>query len=549
MQTRLLPNVRKRRMLLILEHETNEVYFKYLWVIILNSHRQGTEVTLFDCDWENFEYANGNHDIDRLTETSKMRDSFLKALHTFTLGAVKIVKVTSSEVEVAKDEIKNITNFSIADKINPQFGNSLRSVFARDYLSSSNFTLKGRKMQKKFRVYVQSYLSMRALCQKILATKSFDLFLIANGRYPTQTAMRVVAEEFSLQYIFYEHGMPKGKSFHFGSFQTQEFLKMQDFLKLQIKAELEGMENEVILAADEWLENQESNLKQNPFIVRDSKVSWSGNSWGGSPLAVIFNSSIDEKFSNMGVNLNGWESQKQGTVEIARKLKEQEFEVIVRIHPNALNKSWWDLVNLVSFFERNQINYVLPWNGPSSYLLIRRANIVLTWGSTISMESIARGIPTVVYGRTMYDEIAGATILNSSMLNSFDFRKLEKPNPASGKIAAYFNKNWGYRMTEYCSVQEMETIESILKRNEVDSGFSISRVWKNVPALHRFLQRFRGLVFWLHRLVRGRYSTPNDLRLFLRHFLPMKFVNKVADFVLFTCLRFRTLQTDGEISI
>ena len=66
----LLPNLRNRRMSIILEHETNEIYFKYLWVIILNAHSQGTEISLFDCDWDNYEYTNLNHHKNRLTETS-----------------------------------------------------------------------------------------------------------------------------------------------------------------------------------------------------------------------------------------------------------------------------------------------------------------------------------------------------------------------------------------------------------------------------------------------------------------------------------------------
>ena len=545
----LLPNLRNRRMSIILEHETNEIYFKYLWVIILNAHSQGTEISLFDCDWDNYEYTNMNHHKNRLTETSRMRDSFLNALCVSTNGAVKIIKVNTNEIQIAKNKIKEIRNFSIADEIHPQFGNSLRSVFARDYLSSSNLNLQGRKMKKKFRVYVQSYLSMQALCQKILSTGSYDLFLIANGRYPTQTAMRVTAEELSLEYIFYEHGMPKGKSIHLAPFQTQEFLKMQEFIKFQIKDELERNREEVFSTADKWLENQENSLEQNPFIVKDSRLSWPSSSLDEKPLAVIFNSSIDEKFSNMGVNLNGWESQKQATVEITNRLRKQEFEVLVRIHPNTANKSWWDLVNLVSHLKSNKIEFVLPWNGPSSYSLIQKARIVLTWGSTISMESIARGIPTVVYGRTMYDEIAGAKILNPNTLNSCDFRKIEKPNPSSGKIAAYFNKNWGYRLTEYCSAEDMKTIDSLLNRGTNISASLSSKVLAKFPNLYVISKRFEGLRFWLNRLSRGRYSTPNDLRLFLGHFLPMTLVNKVANFVLFICLRFRTFRVDGEVSI
>jgi len=548
-QTALLPSLSKRQMLIILEHETNDVYFKYLWVIILNAHSQGTKIALFDCDWDNLEYSNRNHDENRLTKVSKIRDSFLNGLSTFTKGAIQIEKVNANDIQINRNRINGIKDFLVADQVHPQFGNSLRSVFARDFLSSSNFTLKGRGMHKQFRIHVQSFLSMQMLCQNILDKKKFDLFLIANGRYPTQTAMRIIAEENKMDFICYEHGMPKGESFHFAPFQTQEFGKMQQFIKSQIEMEIQDRKQEIESSAIQWLENQETNLDQNPFITRDSKQSLQGRFNTEKPLAVIFNSSIDEKFSNMGVNLNGWESQKQATLEISKALNAQGFEVLVRIHPNTANKSWWDLVNLVGFLKRNRINFILPWDGPSSYALLKEARIILTWGSTISMEAVARGIPTIVYGRTMYDEIAGAIIVTPNLLTNLNFQGIGKSDPSLGRIAAYFNKNWGHKLVDYCAFQNLEAIDAILGNDRKNLNVKGAMGSRKILKFYRVLKLFKGLQFWINRLRKGRYSKPNDLRFFLRHFLPQSLVDQTANFVLGLGLKSKALQKDGEVSI
>jgi len=547
-QIRFLPNLRDRRIALVLEHESNPIYFRYLWVILLNACSQGATVTIFDCDWEKFQYSNRNHDPLRKAKNSKIRDEFLKNLSYRTRNAVRVVKIDANQITVAKKIVNEVSSFSLADKLNIQLGNSLRSVFARNYLSTSNLNLQGTKMRKHFRIQVQSFLSMRLLCSKLFLPEQFDLILIPNGRHPSQTAMRVVAESASIEFFFYEHGMPKEKSFHFAPFQTQEFLKMQDFIKLQINDRFDKNRQEVLEFANLWLDNQATNIKQNQFLSQDFKKTGTKNIPASKPLAVIFNSSIDEKYSNMGVELNGWVSQKQATKAIANTLEEQGFQVIVRIHPNTANKSWWDLINLVHFLKAHKIDFILPWSGPSSYKLLEEAKLVLTWGSTISMESVARGIPTVVFGRTMYDEIAGTVIVSPSNLRFTDFNMIAKPDPLKGKVAIYFNKHWGYSLLDYCSIDDLDLIDSIINNNSYP--FVVKEVSELEPCFTRSIQlRVIEIFTLLRRIRKGRYASPNDYRRFIANVLSERFTNPVANISLSLGLKIRALTRDGEVSI
>ena len=382
----------------------------------------------------------------------------------------------------------------------------------------------------------------------MFTSDNFDLVLILNGRFPSQTAKRLAAEEASIEFYFYEHGMPKGQSFHLAKCQPQEFQEMQKYINSEFMPKNREKNELVYEFSKAWFERQETDTNQNPFIHSGTKLATNVDARRMNPLAVIFNSSIDERYSNLGVDLNGWRSQKQATSSIAKRLREQGFDVIVRIHPNTANKSWWDLMNIVSDLEKNSINYILPWNPPSSYALLKEASIVLTWGSTISMEAISREIPTFVYGRTMYDEIAGAVIVSPDSLGEIDFRKPTPPNPALGFLAAYVNKNWGYKLNDYCGQSELAQLEEILTNSGLRLPYhTVYSDEKNY--FLKMISSIKAFFILLRRLRRGRYSTANDFRGFFIIFLGEKVANLCADSFVKVSLKLGILRRDGEVSI
>ena len=544
----LLPGLSNRRLVVILEHEPNALYFKYLWAIILRAQFQKSDVTIIDCDWDYHRYSKSNHDSKREEPISKLRDKFIDLVKLYTQDRVCIVKVNADQVKVPKDNIKNIKTLADADKFNSQLGNSIRSVFAMNYLAASNITLKGRRMKKEFKRCIQSFLSIQMLCERVFESNLYDSVLIANGRFPSQAAARTTAEKYLLNLFFYEHGLPMGERFHFAPFQTQEFVRMQQFIKSQIQENIKISQEEIISFADDWLSRQTSDLKQNPFITNENCALEAFEWLNEKPLAVLFTSSIDERFSNLGVELNGWTSQKQATLEIVAKLKKEGFEVLVRIHPNTANKAWWDLINTVQHLESAEISYILPWSAPSSYVLLNEASLVLTWGSTISMEAIARGIPTVVYGRTMHDELSGAVILDPSCLESINFKQIARPNPTLGKIAIYFDKHWGYEVKDYCNTKEINLIDLTLgfplkypNKHEIKVG--------GESKFYMLRRNFTEVLILLRRLRKGRYSTPNDFRRFVAKIVSPRASDILADYVVRLCLKLKILINDGEISV
>jgi len=148
----------------------------------------------------------------------------------------------------------------------------------------------------------------------------------------------------------------------------------------------------------------------------------------------------------------------------------------------------------------------------------------------------------------MYDEIAGAIIVTPTLLKTMDFIEVGLPDPSSGKIASYFNKNWGYKLTDYCNLEDLRVVETILAGNSQDQR--IKEIVRLKPSFRKtFTHIYEALVFWAGRMRMGRYSTPNDFQLFLGHFIPTPIVKQSANLVLFLGLKVKRLVIDGEVSI
>jgi len=64
---------------------------------------------------------------------------------------------------------------------------------------------------------------------------------------------------------------------------------------------------------------------------------------------LLLNSSFDERFSNLGMEMNGWNSQEEAFASVIERLKSLDFKLVFRIHPNTASKSWFELLRLVNY--------------------------------------------------------------------------------------------------------------------------------------------------------------------------------------------------------
>ena len=330
------------------------------------------------------------------------------------------------------------------------------------FLTSNLITLNSRKLRSQDLVYLKDfvldYFSAKSVARNLIIPNAYDLAIVLNGRHPSSVATKQVAIGKDLQVMYLERGFKHGDGRLFlQAFQTHDVRKMSEHFK-SIAATLSMEElNHAKQWSSSWLVNQASDKQTNRFLVDNSK-SRSLHLDEISKVVPIFTSSIDERFSNLGVDLNGWDSQAKAISLVSSRLMKLGYQPIIRIHPNALWKSWRELIELVKEFRSCDLSYILPWEKVSSYHLLDNASHVVTWGSTLALEASARGIPVTNLSKSRYDDLADVKLLSGADLRVWTPENFIKPDSDKSLLAVYLTRQYGVRndLVSWCEQFRMQ---------------------------------------------------------------------------------------------
>jgi hypothetical protein len=118
---------------------------------------------------------------------------------------------------------------------------------------------------------------------------------------------------------------------------------------------------------------------------------------------VIFNSSEDE-FASLSKEWKNdlYETQLEGLRRITSEITEaDQIQIFLRIHPNLKNVNNKDKERLYAL-EAPYLTLIPAESPVSTYLLMEKSDLVLTFGSTIGIEAAYWGKVSILAGKTMY---------------------------------------------------------------------------------------------------------------------------------------------------
>jgi hypothetical protein len=168
---------------------------------------------------------------------------------------------------------------------------------------------------------------------------------------------------------------------------------------------------------------------------------------------VIFNSSEDEF-----VAIEEWQNpfyrdQSDAISRLAFDLKgDPRFQIFLRVHPN-LNNVHNSQTTEIRDFELLFPNVcVIPPDSPvSSYALLDRADVVVSYGSTIGIEAAYAGTPSILMARAVYEDLGTCICPRSHeelialLIGVAEGKALEVPSNYLIGVIKYglFNRLWG----------------------------------------------------------------------------------------------------------
>jgi capsule polysaccharide export protein KpsC/LpsZ len=149
---------------------------------------------------------------------------------------------------------------------------------------------------------------------------------------------------------------------------------------------------------------------------------------------VIFSSSEDE-FASLSEEWHNhiYPSQINGIKRIAADLlSEKQVHFFLRVHPN-LKKVDNEEKRALYALEAENLTIVKAESEVSSYKLLKEANLILTFGSTMGIEAVYQGKPSILAGRSLYSEL-GATYNPTNHQEVVEL--IKNPPPALDKTGA-----------------------------------------------------------------------------------------------------------------
>lgn len=346
-----------------------------------------------------------------------------------------------------KDRISSSTRSGQLPDLFPEYvylGRSLHSAFC-DLSGSSMSSTPIAAQTNKLRQLIEDFENNYLCISEELSKENWDSVVFFNGRNPDQAGIREASECKSIAWLSLEHGSRPGQSFHFENFQTQDRISFQKRVSdCRLKLSDEDVA-EITTWSKLWLTNQRSSSSQNDFL-RNGSTENRIKSIPIRPIVPIYTSSLDETLSETQWSTIDYEILVSRTVEVSLKIAKFSYTPLVIVHPNALKRSWGDLVYLVKRLRAHNIGYVLPWEQTSPYSFLQNAPFVVSWRSTISVEASADGIPSFLLADSIFDLVADVRILdfplNSSSLSEWEV------DPFGSYLYIYYFFNNGYQVTD-----------------------------------------------------------------------------------------------------
>ncbi|NJL53866.1 MAG: hypothetical protein HC840_24370 [Leptolyngbyaceae cyanobacterium RM2_2_4] len=292
-------------------------------------------------------------------------------------------------------------------------------------------------------------ISLYEEARQIINDKSIDKVYVWNGRRPSDGPICYAAQSQGIGFEVYISG---GKR---GTYQTLRSLKFHD-----LSASKECIEK---------LYDQYVRIIGKKAVEEDAKIFFDNQRFGGSDAqgvihvmgdctetpnldhrserkVVIFTSSYWEYFGMSDYKGGCYEDYYEGIRKILQDTRICESNnLIVRWHP---------YLKIAGSHERNIINEIIrdfpdavhysPESKADSYQLIDIADVVITFGSTIGIEAVFYGKPSVLVGRSLYEDLECCYVpkCHEDLVKLLDGELIPLPKTGAMKFA-FYSRNRG----------------------------------------------------------------------------------------------------------
>lgn len=322
--------------------------------------------------------------------------------------SINRVRSRFSSLERLIQSCKKVSDLRVLDgefgNVGAAVANAYASIFNDKY---TNISWNIATIRKLVLSYLQVYESTVSLCEQLEqrgVSRSKHVFITYNGRFLHERAVRDACDALGFPIYFHE------------TTRDRYFLRSEGFhdrianqkLWLSHWQNSDQTFEEKYEIAKNYYEGLEA--KENPFHTREKNLF---NPRLRKPYLIFFTSNDDETLGFWDV----WKEQLGNQLEVIDKLysffsTKEDIELIIRIHPNTKNKPWQVRRIWSGIRSRRNVFVIDEESRISSIELAKESLGVITFGSTIGLQSSFLKKPVCVLADCAYDLLDCVTKIN-----------------------------------------------------------------------------------------------------------------------------------------
>lgn len=259
--------------------------------------------------------------------------------------------------------------------------------------------------------------------------KRLDITVVAlyNGRFLHDRAVAAAAQRLRIPLLNYDLGGNQ-TNFDLTIDDTHDWEALQRRM-LSLYERWDPAERDA-LGSSWFLERTQHIDPTNARFVEAQKIGSMIELPKDKKIVVYFSSSGDE-IIELDLNWDAYFGGQENALRLLSKICSEDPNIflVVRSHPHKRHKPTNDVKEwLAAVEEANPDIHLDPHSDVDSYALMRRADVVVTYGSTSGIEAAFAGKPVAVMGPSAYNILGAA----SSVTNEDELRSvIEDPQPGN----------------------------------------------------------------------------------------------------------------------
>lgn len=278
-----------------------------------------------------------------------------------------------------------------------------------------------------------------------------NMVYLFNGRFAINRAILEAAIECNIPYMIHERGSGKSK--------YELYPYMPQNCKL-LGSDIEKKWNE----ANDW--SRKTEIAKYFFYGQRNRVELGWKSFvsdqvrgksidialGGRRLITYFSSSEDELASvDDCIDWGVWLNQMNAVRHLIEVVKQRpDLFLVIRLHPHMKHKHENELLPWLNLSRSENVMIVMPDDDIDSYALVDQSHVVISCGSTIGLEAVFWGVPSICLGPTYYANLNAVYLPKSAEeLTELLSRSTLRVNSLAAMPYGYYMSTFGEYFKHY----------------------------------------------------------------------------------------------------